>query len=442
MSPSALAVDSASETVVALAGIDVAPPIDDPGPLAEKVAAAVDAGLRRNGLDALDPEVFDVLWQERLRAAGGYYDVVSGRPDPEKRRALLAATLQDLRDRHGVRVLLRPALVVLDVEYVRGLAEWDGVRETAAPTGSGNVPALSLDLRVENAEGHEIGSGRGGIQLVAKQSLWTGKYGPVPREKLLDDDKRLREAVDRALAPLLDALRAPPEPEPVTQDPVAGGEAAETPAVTIETPPEGRRVAALRPFVHPGEEITVPVEVETRFVELLRALLEDAGWWILPATAYEQAFRETVIGAGGIYDPVSGEEIGGRRGSCAAETRRQLEGAYGASAFVTAGIFVRTAQIRGEKATWDGITEQVTNIATWKKLLTTTRGRTRALSFGVLVEDRDGRPQHLGFGGIQLADRVERNRFVHVPPERLFADPARDRAAVERALGAWAGPKP
>jgi len=436
--------------VYAAAGLPVipAPPVvafgrvelpDSPelaAPLAARIESAVADALRARGFETVPSEEFETLWQEGLRRAGGYFDVVSGRADPVKRAALRVEALGELAARHGASVLLQPGLVVVVADYQRGKASWDGAREKAAPTGSGEVPALSLELRVEDLSGRETGTSRAGIQLLARYSTWNGKYGPVPAEKLLADEEQLREAVDRALAPVLDALRAAPAAAENVE--AASQAAAETAApLEVAAPPAGARVAALRALRPPPDEELVPVAAQSRYLALMVARLEEHGWWVLPPEAFEQTYHEAALELGGIHDPITGREDADRRVQALDRTRRQLAARYGASVFVTGGIFVRPARFRGEIATWDGVSEQVTDIATWRKMLTTTRGATRALSFGVLLEDVDGKVLHIGFGGIQLAERVERQRFVSVSPELLFADPALDERALDLAFAGW-----
>lgn len=187
-----------------------------------------------------------------------------------------------------------------------------------------------------------------------------------------------------------------------------------------------------RPFLENVDGSAYPLE-------MLRERLEARGWWILPSEAYEQSVRQIALEVGGIYDPVTGEAYVGKRAGAHSTARERVAETYGVMAFVTAGILVRPARINGEKATWDGVSEKVADIATWKKLLATTRGTAKGLSFGGVIENPDGTPRHTGWGGIQLADRPGKDRFVHVPPEELFADPGLDRRAVDLTLRGWTG---
>lgn len=433
--------DSPDSIVVALDSVDGLDGLDDSAALAARIESMVSDVLRGGGFAVVPSDEFAPAWRDGVREANGYYDLVTGRPDLAKRRALRAAALRSLHERHRARVVLQPALVVVAAEYAKGKAQWDGAKETAAPTGSGEVPALSFAVLVEDLDGREIAVARAGIQLLAKYSKWTAKYGPVPPEKLLADEQQLREAVGRAVTSVLDAIREAPAGGEIVED-LGGAEAAGEEEAAIEPPPEGARVAALRALLLPGEDVPVPTEVASRYAEHLRARLEEAGWWVLPADAFERTLRAIVLERGGIYDPITGQGDSSKLTAAIEETRRQLAARYGASAFVMAGIVVRPARITGEKASWDGVEEQVADIAAWKKLLVVTRGTTEALSFGVAVEDVDGTELHSGWGGIQLKDRLERGRFVAVPAGELFADPERDRRAVDLALGDWRGPDP
>jgi len=426
--------------VVALAGVRVAEGIEDPAPLAAKVESEVTAMLRESGFEVLPSGTFDAVWQRRLEEARGYYDIFSGEPDLPKRRALRAASLRELRDNQGARVLLQPALVGVTAPYSRGKATWDGAQESAAPTGSGDLPALSLSLAVESLDGEEIGASRAGLQLLAKYSLWNGKYGVVPRDKLLADNAELREAVRRAVTPLLGALRSAPGATEVPEAAASQAPTTETAVVEIAPPPAGSRVAALRALRPPGEGIVVPPDVEARCAASVRVQLEQAGWWILPPDAFERTLRTVALEHGGLYDPITGRGDAARFDAAIAETRRRLSQLYSASIFVTAGFFVRQAHFLEEKAAWDGVSEQVAHIADWKKAFVMTSGVTRALSFGVFVRDTEGTPLHTGWGGIHLIERLEKDRFVRVPDEELFRDAERIQQAVDMSLRGWLSP--
>jgi hypothetical protein len=424
--------------VVALARTGMPDSIDLPESAAVTVEEMVTQYLRKDGFEVIPSSEFDTVWRGRLEESGGYFDIVSGLPDLEKRRALRASAMLELNELYGVRFLLRPELVIVAATYSRGKASWDGARETAAPTGAGEVPALSLAVSVEDLAGQMVGRTRAGIQLLAKHSIWNGKYGPVPKEKLLTDDKLLRKVIDLAMTAACQTVRTAPTSIPrvaqIDEETTVGAV-----DLRIEPPPEGAKVVALRAFRLPGGGVTIPPDIRQQYLDILRERLEERGWWILPPEAYEQTARQVALEVGGIYDPITGEEQVDRRVAVHSTARKRVAQTYGAVAFATAGILVRPARIAGEKASWDGVSEKVADIAAWKRLLTTTGGTTKGLSFGVVLEDPDGTPRHTGWGGIQLADRLERDRFVHVPPEELFADLELARRAVDLALRGWPG---
>jgi hypothetical protein len=423
-------------TVVALGGVGVPEVVASLARRVPAIESAVAAWLRARDMEAVASSEFEAAWQNRVQQAGGYFDIVTGRPDLVKRRALRASALRELYERRGAGVLLQPELVVVAADYANGKAAWDSAKETAAPTGSGELPALSLAVRVEDLTGREVASARAGIQLLAKYSIWNGKYGEVPQDKLLADEAQLRAAVNLALSAVLDALRAPPVLTTATESPST--EVAAEPSVSgIQPPPAGAKVAALRAPLLPQGWIVVPDDVALRYLGCLRERLEQAGWWVLPAGAFEGTLRGIALERGGIYDPITGRGDDKKLIAAVGETRRQLGARYGTGVFVTPGFYQRSAQIIGETANWDGVSENVADIPGWQKLLVSTHGTTRALSFGVTVEDADGTTLHTGLGGIGLTERLERGRFVHVPPEELFADPARDRRAVDRLVGGW-----
>jgi hypothetical protein len=423
--------------IVALAAVGVPDTAEYLTQRIPAVEGVVTTWLHDHGIRVVPASEFETAWRSRIQEAGGYFDTVSGCPDLAKRRALRASVLHDLHAREGVRVLLQPELVVMTAEYWHGKAAWDGAKETAAPTGSGELPALSLAIRVEDINGREAASARAGIQLLAKYSIWNSNYGQVARGKVLADEQKLREAVNLALSAVLDALQAPSVVPATIEIPAKAG-AAEAVETEIESPPAGARIAALRELLLPKQEVVVPRNITSRYLGLLSAQLERAGWWTLSADTFEETLRAVALERGGIYDPITGKEGVGKLPAAIEEARRRVAVRFGANLFVTGSILVRPARILGESAAWDGVSEKVADIATWKKLLVTTQGTVKALTFGVVVQDVDGTIRYSGWGGIQLIERIEGDRFVTVPPGELFADPSRDLRAVDLSLKGWA----
>lgn len=69
--------------------------------------------------------------------------------------------------------------------------------------GAGVVPCLTPTGTMEHSRGASAPLGRGGLQALAKASIWNNQWAVVPREKLSTDERRNLRAVRLALEPLL-----------------------------------------------------------------------------------------------------------------------------------------------------------------------------------------------------------------------------------------------
>lgn len=155
------------------------------------------------GFVVLPPAATDSVWRETVRAAGGYFDPHTGLVVPEKLWAARTATLERLQGTLAADALLFPEIKVVKVHYYRSWAVWDSVSERVLlDEGSGEVPALTLQVVVTEADGRPRYCGRGGIQVLVKGNLLHGPRGVKP-EKLFRNSERNGSAVQFALQPLV-----------------------------------------------------------------------------------------------------------------------------------------------------------------------------------------------------------------------------------------------
>ena len=111
------------------------------------------------GFIVLPPAATDSVWRETVRAAGGYFDPHSGFVVPEKLWAAPTATLERLQGTVAVDALLFPEIKVVTVHYYKSWAVWDPTSERVLlDSGSGDVPALTLQVVVTEADGGNPGT--------------------------------------------------------------------------------------------------------------------------------------------------------------------------------------------------------------------------------------------------------------------------------------------
>jgi len=160
--------------------------------------------LQGVGLTVVASSEAGAVWKRLVDSVGGYYDSFTGERVPALYEAVRAGAMREMRAKHGADAWLRPRLEVVDAPIYRGKAQWDGIEDRYNSSGGGGlVPALSLDLTVEDTAGAVLHRGRGGIGVLGKfrGGFWagTGKVRPVSPEKMLADVKRPTTAVALAL---------------------------------------------------------------------------------------------------------------------------------------------------------------------------------------------------------------------------------------------------
>jgi len=200
-----LAVPPALAQGPAIALSPVATPygLSDPAPVRAIFDSLITVALGKAGYRVVPASEAGALWRRLVDSVQGFYDPITGEIVEAKYRAVHDGVLRQLVARFGVQLWLRPSIEILHVDFEGGKVVWDETSERVGGSG-GSLPAFSLVVAVEDSAGVETASGRGGIQLAAKEP---GK--PVAREKLFRDDDRNRKAVERALAPLLSGRPRP-----------------------------------------------------------------------------------------------------------------------------------------------------------------------------------------------------------------------------------------
>jgi hypothetical protein len=191
---------------VALARIDAA---EHPQP--ERVQALYEKqlieALVKAGFRVLPSATYAQAFDASAHEVGGIYDVITGKVVPEKSKAMDAALKRRLREEHAVDAVLTPRIELVTATYdQKGDARWDGVTQSVFKTEygwngkaySGQQPALSLGVRLEDMNAQHLYSSRAGVELTAL--FISGGFERLPREELLLDQTKSSRAVELALA--------------------------------------------------------------------------------------------------------------------------------------------------------------------------------------------------------------------------------------------------
>jgi hypothetical protein len=193
-------------------------PVPDPNTLFEK---RIGDRLAAAGFTPIPFDTVLAGWKTSAAAVGGVFDTRSGRPDTARVRAAEARLLGWLRDSLGCDLRLRYEVVEVMADYDAGHTRWDGYETDAGATGAlltllgaggqeGKIPALSLDVLIDDLRATPLYARRAGLQT--RNRMVKNHWIPVPIENLRDETLTKR-ALDRALGPWVDRVTPRREPE-------------------------------------------------------------------------------------------------------------------------------------------------------------------------------------------------------------------------------------
>jgi hypothetical protein len=184
-----------------------------------------------------------------------------------------------------------------------------------------------------------------------------------------------------------------------------------------------------------------------RYEAEVQARIEAAGFEVVSPDVMREIHARLARSMGGLYDPMTGEPIEEKIEAHARFARTEYLAANKVDGFLKAAVVQRTARSVGTTASWDGIEERVTGQSAFKSVMTLAAstfgdGTVSALSFVLVLEDRDGKALYSGIGGLQLMAYIRMGRVpkhVDVDPEFLLKDPARDARAFAVVLDPLTG---
>jgi hypothetical protein len=179
-----------------------------------EVESAVESTLRGAGLHVVPVSDMAPIQDELIKSLGGLFDPITGKPVEEKVTTLQKHRREEAAARFGADAIVLASFEAATAPVVNSMARWNGAMEIATRgskmdsffTGpvNGDVPALSLVIRVEDVSGNVLFANAGGIQVLAKAQA--NRWVPIPDMDVLADSERNTNAVALALEPLLAKL--------------------------------------------------------------------------------------------------------------------------------------------------------------------------------------------------------------------------------------------
>ncbi|HUO78625.1 MAG TPA: hypothetical protein VMU00_00645 [Steroidobacteraceae bacterium] len=428
--------------------------VPDAEAVARRLEQAILAHLAPAGFELVPPQAMREIQDRAKTTLGGLYDPMTGHADNDKIRAYREYIVSEYRHQHPVDAWLRVAVVERAAPYVNGKAAWDGVSDSCTGrTGlggllssggaSGYVPALTLVVRLDAADGRVLYQGVGGLQVLryVKQGDAMMETVGIDPKFIMSDPARDERALGIALDPLARGAQPPEAREPAV-----------APAAPAETAVAGRpsRDELLARY---HRVALAPLEIgaieqhdaaQARYAQLVTDRLTKLGFEVVPAEDWAQRWRDEQHGVGGLYDPYTGHADPAKFRAARARVAAAVRDAHEAAAVVVVAVEARSAYYHDDYATWDGIRElAATSKSGFGAIFSPTHyGYVKALSLSVRFVGTDGDFLYEGRGGIQLTEHLDGQRHVPVPEADLFRDQGNDELAVQTALQGLAPPAP
>ena len=199
---------------------------------AKRFDALVQQTLDGSGVDFIPASTFLELERETAKTMGGRYDVYTGELDEEKAIAINELAIREFERLHAFDAYLVPGVVRVLAPFASNDAAWDGVERytTGGKVGlfsspgdiSGRMPAASFQAAlIDKTEADTVYFvKRHGLELLLllekAKGLSTIGYDLPPLDQRLVDEAINREAVQRALAPLIELLASAAPGVPAT----------------------------------------------------------------------------------------------------------------------------------------------------------------------------------------------------------------------------------
>jgi hypothetical protein len=439
--------------------------VPNPDEVAARLEQDITQRLQRAGFTVVPASEMRAIRARGLTTLGGVYDPMTGLPNREKVDAVREFSRQEYRVQHPVDGILRLGIVRRSAEFNVGWSEWDGVRERVTSVSgladvmaqgmvagvhrAGTVPALSLGVNLVDARGETLYTGVGGLLVLGYPTVGGSMAGydlsAAGPKGGLEDPAITARALTIALDPLATGAVSDKSLE-FKLRPTAKDTGAHAPMAVADLLREHPRVA-LASLEIPPPAPEQAERVQGRYREMLTARFTALGFEVVSGNDFDGLWAAERSGAGGFYDAFTGRPDHAKLDTAMARVLARLRERYGIAGVIVPSIVPRKAPSAQGYAHWDGAAEPVSgggSLLFNKSIFNPNlnfAGHLDANSLKVRVLDSAGQVLYQGYGGVELTQHLDHGRFVLVPESSLFADGARDTAAVDAALHGLA-PRP
>lgn len=194
------------------------------------------------------------------------------------------------------------------------------------------------------------------------------------------------------------------------------------------------KVVALAPMSAP-QHLKNPDPATKKFMGLIESQLREAGFAVIPSEEGKVVWDSLSAQMGGLFDPVSGNLDEKKLKTVRTHMYRELKAKFNIDAMLFSSITVVPAELRSDRAKWDGTSQGAGKGKFWKALLGVSHsGTIPALSLQVILSDTEDTDLYVNSGGIELLAKVSASGIVDVPRDELFLNEERNVKAVHLAL--------
>lgn len=190
---------------VVLAPVVLQTDVAVPETILQRIDSLIAGELSASGFEVVPAVVYEEIWMRLNEEAGGFFDPYTGERDEGRFQEAVDQLKLELQEAFDPDALVYPEIWPVEVPVSYGTASWDGVKQAAFGVRD-VILALSLVVVIEDMEGRELFVNGGGLEVV---EMWSRALGVVrrPTRDMFGDDKRIVDAVEIALHPLLENRR-------------------------------------------------------------------------------------------------------------------------------------------------------------------------------------------------------------------------------------------
>lgn len=188
---------------IALSPVDAQGGLVVPADVAAAIEEEITERFERRGHKVLPSVELKRIRETMAEQVGGLPAAATTSAERKKLRAVHTHALRELWYRHDIDAVATVRIRIVDAQFAKGRAEWDGAKQKVEAKGrdrgySGDIKASSIALAVFDASGRLLYENWGGLELLQKRV--DAQLLPLPAEQHFADIKRARAAAKESVS--------------------------------------------------------------------------------------------------------------------------------------------------------------------------------------------------------------------------------------------------